>query len=104
MCDFLHISSDIPDRKQCPKCLFFSMVREISVPHTHRDFNKPIEHYSCAPTDPEDVMALRQKLSNEIQMSTDPDDPMYGIPISRNETERQAVLKAVGFVDKGHPR
>jgi putative FmdB family regulatory protein len=83
----------------CPKCLNY-MGRIPSVPHTHRDFNKSIEHYALAPTDPEDVMELRKKLPSEIQMSIDQDDPMYGVPISRNETERKQILKAAGHVDK----
>jgi len=93
-----------PSVEICPKCKKFEYIRIPSAFHTHKDFSKPVEHYSLAPVHHEDVMALRAKLPSEVQMSTDPNDELYGIPISRNETERQQVLKAAGYVDKSPPK
>jgi hypothetical protein len=99
--EYYKLSTTVPERLPCPKCRLFSGVRQFPQTHTHRDFNKPVEHYSLAPVHHEDVTALRAKLPAEVEMSIDPKDEMYGIPISRNETERQAVLRAAGYVDKG---
>jgi hypothetical protein len=105
MCDFLHITSEVPERKQCPKCLLNSMVREISAPHTqNKAFHKPVQMHSCAPVDPDEVKALRAKLPSDVEMSIDPNDELYGVPIAVNESQRKAVLKATGYVDLDKPK
>jgi hypothetical protein len=102
--DYFKMSTVVPERVPCPKCHLMSAVREFPQTHTHKDFSKPVQHYACAPVNHEDVMALRNKLPADIEMSTDPQDELYGIPISRNETQRQQVLKAAGHVDKGRSK
>jgi hypothetical protein len=90
---------DFSKYQMCPKCQITAGKRQFSAPHTHKDFSRRIEHYSLAPVNPDEVAALRAKLPSEIEMSIDPNDELYGIPISRNETERKIVLKAAGHVD-----
>ena len=103
VCDFLKITSDVPERKLCPNCGNDSLIRQISAPHTHKDFNKPIEMYSLAPVDHAEILALKQACP-DVNISINPNDEMYGVPVARNETERKQVLKAMGFVDKDPPK
>lgn len=100
--DYFKLTSAVPEVKECPKCHFTSAFKEFPCPHTIKDFGKPVEMYSVAPVNPEDVEAFARS-NPDIKLDTDPNSDMYGVPIVKNESERRKVMKYFGVVDKEKP-
>lgn len=92
-----------PDYMMCPKCMITSGKRQISAPHTVKDYEHPIEMYSVAPVDPNEVRRFAET-NPGIQVSLNEDDEMYGVPVVRNEQERRQVMKHFHHVDLGKPK
>jgi len=73
------------------------------VPHTQLDYDKPVEMFSVAPVDPGEVEKF-SRANPDIQMSLNPDDELWGVPIAKNAAERDRILKYFGHVDLGKPK
>lgn len=83
----------------CPKCGQLSYAKQVSLPATDlREFHDPIEMYSIAMDTDEEIKEF-QKKAPDVEVSTDQDDPMYGIPIARNRKQKLAALKTVGYTE-----
>lgn len=81
----------------CPKCNGGEYHRVPSVPHTNLiEFHKPIEMFSIAANSLEEIREMQAK-APDVQISDDPNDEMYGVPIVRNRAQKLAALAAVGF-------
>lgn len=63
------------------------------------EFHTPIEMYSVALNDDGEIAAFKQH-APDVDVATDPADPMYGIPIARTRHQKLQALKAVGFTEK----
>lgn len=80
----------------CPLCAG-NFRRQISVPHTDlKLFNDPIEMHSIAMNHDDDINEFRRR-APDVDVSSDPGDENYGIPIARNRKQKLAALKASGF-------
>lgn len=83
----------------CPECGMADYVRQITVPHTDlKEFHTPIEMYSVAVENLQDVREMKRRCP-DADVSDDPRDPMYGVPIARTRKAKQQILKASGHVE-----
>lgn len=93
--DFLHPPN-------CPDCKILmerSFRSEGAGNHLDREFHTPIEMYSIAMEDPEEIAEF-QKQCPDVDVSLDPKDPMYGVPIGRTRNQKLKALKVAGFVER----
>jgi putative FmdB family regulatory protein len=87
----------VGDQITCPKCGKCSYRRQIDLPHTDlKDFWKPIEMHSVAATSEEELRELKGRCP-DVEISTNPNSELYGVPIVKNRAEKRKVLQAVGF-------
>lgn len=83
----------------CPKCQGPTYRRVPTVPHTNLiEFHKPIEMFSIACNSDAEIREMQIKAPG-VDISTDPRDEMYGVPIARNRAQKLAALNAAGFVE-----
>lgn len=83
---------------ECPVCKSHTYHRIPTLPHTNLiGFHKPIEMLSVACDTEEEIHRVQRQTGVEI--SSDPRDPNYGVPIAKNRKEKLAVLKAQKFVE-----
>lgn len=63
-----------------------------------KEYDKPIEMMSiaCQPGE----IAEFQRRNPDAQISTNPKDPLYGVPIARTRQEKLAILDREGFLEK----
>lgn len=81
----------------CPKCQGSGYHRVPTVPHTNLiEFHKPIEMFSIACNSVEEIREMQAKVPG-LDISTDPRDEMYGVPIARNRAQKLAALEVAGF-------
>lgn len=94
------LMADLPLTK-CPECGEdkFTKVPALFDSGGLKEFSKPIVMHSVAATTPEELMDLKRKCP-DIEMSMDPNDELFGVPVVKNRKEKLAVLKATGFVEK----
>lgn len=100
------MASIVPDSppEVCPQCNAPEYRRQISLPHTDlKEFHTPIEMYSVAVEDLNEVRALKTSCP-DADVSDDPRDPMYGVPIARSRKAKLQVLKASGYVETNSER
>lgn len=85
---------------QCPACVQEAYHRVPSLPHNNLiEFHKPIEMHSIAMEDPDEIKSfLRQ--APDVECSLNPEDPMFGIPIARNRSQKTKALSAAGFTER----
>lgn len=84
----------------CPNC-GAAMAKVPSLPHTDiKEFGTPIEMYSIALDNDEQIRDFVRKTNGNIDVPTDPNDPMYGIPIARTRKQKLAALEAAGYVER----
>lgn len=93
-------SMSFPALVGCPKCGHKAYQRQISLPHNIQDYRKPIEMFSIAMNTPEQVADFKRR-APDVDVSDDPRDPDFGLPIARNLTQKRQALKAVGYADTG---
>lgn len=73
-----------------------AMERVPVLPHTDlKDYHTPIELYSVAMEDQAEIEEFARKCP-DVQISTDPRDEMWGVPIARNRKGKLQALKAAG--------
>jgi len=88
----------------CPLCGEASMEKVPTLTHTDlREFHTPIEMYSVAVENIQDVRELQRRCP-DADISDDPADPMYGVPIARSRKAKLQVLKASGFEETNSER
>jgi len=97
--EFFKIASSAEPRA-CPKCgADGSYERQVSLPHSDLiEFHKPIEMFSIAMEDPEEIKRFITKTG--VAVSLDPSDPLYGVPIARNRSEKRKALNDAGFEER----
>ena len=96
--EFQHIHDD--PLLLCTGCGQETLVRRVSLPHTDmREYQTPIVMYSVAATSEEELLDLKLKCPS-VDISTDPNEELYGVPVVRTRKEKLAVLRAVGFEEK----
>ena len=62
------------------------------------NFSEPIEMYSIAMDNDDDIKAFMSK-APDVAVSLDQDDPMYGIPIARNRQQKLQALQAARYTE-----
>jgi len=67
--------------------------------HTAAGFRTPIEMYSIAMEDPGEIQAFKRDCP-DVDVSDDPNDPLFGVPVARNRQQKLAALDAAGFEEK----
>lgn len=88
---------------RCPKCNSDAYRKLISCPSgaMEKNFFTPIQMYSIAMDNDDEIKAFRRRCtSNEIDVSMDQNDPMYGIPIARNRRQKLAALQASDYQER----
>lgn len=94
--EFMKMSTPSDTTVCCPKCNY-GMLRVPSLPHTDlQEFHKPVELYSIALEDLGEVRAFKQRCP-DVDMSDDPADPLYGVPVARSRKAKLQALAAAGF-------
>lgn len=83
----------------CPHCHALAYGRVPTRPHVEKEFAAPIEMHSIAATTPDEVEDFARRCP-DIEMSRDPSDPLFGVPIARTRKQKLAALDAVGFEEK----
>lgn len=88
-----------PPSQDCPQCGAPEYNKQVSLPHTDlKPFHKPIEMYSVAMEDLGEIRAFKQRCP-DLDLSDDPADPMYGIPVAATRKAKLQALKAAGYVE-----
>lgn len=83
---------------RCPLCISDGYHRVPTLYHTDlKEFHTPISMMSVACDTDEEIRRVQRQTGVEI--SSDPNDPDYGIPKAKNRKEKLAVLKAQKFVE-----
>ena len=85
---------------ECPKCKQAQYHRVPCLAHTDlKEFSSPIEMYSIALNDDEEIKEFMRKAPG-VDIATDPNDPMYGIPIARSRKQKLTALKAMQYTER----
>ena len=94
----------ISDKQElCSRCGSV-MDRTPTLPHTDlKEFHTPIEMFSVAMEDEAEIRAFAAKCP-DVQISANPDDPLYGVPIARNRKAKLQALEAAGFIETNSER
>jgi putative FmdB family regulatory protein len=88
----------------CPVCGKATYERQVSLPHTDlKEYAAPIEMYSVAVEELDEIRELQRKCP-DADISTDPADEMYGVPIARSRKAKLQVLKATGHHENNSER
>lgn len=96
-----HVSIDVYRKMNnespevCPVCTA-AMERVPVLAHTSmKEFHTPIEMYSIALDTDEEIQSFK-RTAPDVDVSTDQNDPMYGIPIARSRHQKLQALRAAG--------
>ena len=99
--EFDHIANVGPHNRliECPACHAMAYERTIEGFNTDlKTFHTPIEMHSVAATSWEEIREIQEKCP-DVQISDNPDDELFGVPIAKNRKEKKQVLAAVGYVE-----
>jgi putative FmdB family regulatory protein len=95
--EFQKMSSD--PLTECPICKTPTYRKVPSIPNTPlQEFHKPIEMLSIAMEDDEAIKEFVGKCP-DVEVSMDPNSPMYGVPLARCRQQKLDALDAAGFVE-----
>lgn len=96
--EFFHIRS-IPDDVFCPQCdsKMGRVPCRIGTPLA--EYGKPIEMHSVALCHPDDIAAFKRRYP-DIECSTKPDDPLYGVPVAKSRAQKLQVLRGEGWEER----
>lgn len=95
---FQGISQD----RRAPRCSCGTeMDRDFQAeaPGPPRPFATPIQMFSIACNTPEEIAQLRSAAPG-VEVSDDPSDPLYGVPIARDRQQKLQALDAIGWEEK----
>lgn len=82
---------------QCPNCGHPNYRRQLDLAHTDlKEFHKPIEMQSVACNSWEEIREIQDKCP-DADISDDPNDELFGVPIARTRKAKMQVLRAVGY-------
>jgi len=105
-CDYCHAERDEFQKMSsepltvCPVCGASAYHRVPSLPSTDlKEFDKPIEMFSIGLNDDEEIREFKAKCP-DVDVATDPNDPLYGVPIARSRSQKKTALAAMGFVER----
>jgi putative FmdB family regulatory protein len=85
---------------ECPVCHKPAYHRVPCLPHTNLvEFHKPVEMHSLALCHADDIAAFKRKYP-QVEMSDNPDHPLYGVPLAANRQQKLAVLAGEGWEEK----
>lgn len=91
--------ADLVPVEKCPQCGNLSLIREVSNFHTDmKEFQTPIEMYSIAVEKLDDIRKIQRECP-DVQISDNPKDRLYGVPIARHRKAKLQALKSAGFVE-----
>jgi putative FmdB family regulatory protein len=84
----------------CPKCGHYAPYHKVpTLSGTDlKEFHTPIELYSVAMETDQEIREFKAKCP-DVEVATDPHDPMYGVPIARSRKQKLQALEASGFVE-----
>lgn len=95
--EFQHMNDD--RLKQCPICLCATYQRRPHQVHTSmKEFQTPIELMCLAVDNEDEIDAFRHRNPN-VEISSDRNNPNFGIPIARTRKEKLDIFKAEKFVE-----
>ena len=81
-----------------------AMAKAITLPHTDlKAFHTPIDMYSVALEDQDEIRELKKKCP-DADISDDPRDEMYGVPIARTRKAKMQILAATGYQELNSER
>lgn len=86
---------------ECPACgsrEYGRVVPRVSSPQ--QEFATPIEMYSIGLSDEAEIREFKRRCP-DVDVSADPRDPLYGVPVARSRAQKLAALQAVGFEERG---
>lgn len=90
----------VTDRYTCPTCnalMRRDYKKELAGPP--REFSQPIEMHSLALNSREEIADFARR-NPEVEISADPDDPLFGVPLARNRHQKLAILKNEGWEER----
>lgn len=96
--EFQHISEEpLPT---CPECTSTGFHRVPTLTHTDmKEFHKPIEMHSLGLAHLDEIQAFRQR-NPGVKVSSDVNDPLYGVPIAHHRKEKLDILAKEGWEEK----
>jgi putative FmdB family regulatory protein len=96
--EFQHMQA--AELTECPECKRVSYQKIPSLPgSTMKEYQKPIEMHSIGLGQPDEIAAFKDR-NPGATCSSDPADPLYGVPIAHHFHEKKTILKTEGYVDK----
>lgn len=90
------------DPVQCPKCgheMNRDFHAEAAGPHLDKEFHDPIQMHSVALCNNVDIQAFKRR-NPDVDISDDPNDELYGVPIARTRRQKLGILEKEGFVER----
>ena len=86
--------------KACPMCKRPLYRRLPDLAHTDlKEYHKPIEMLSVACNSWEEIREIQDKCP-DVEISTDPESELFGVPVAKNRKQKQQVLAATGFIER----
>jgi putative FmdB family regulatory protein len=83
----------------CPNCGDITYTRQVSRPHSDMvSFSTPIEMFSIAMDTPEEVRAFARRCP-DVDIETNEDHPMFGVPVARNRKAKLQALAVAGYME-----
>lgn len=88
----------------CPACYQPTYCKQVSLPHTDlKEYHTPIDMFSIAMESDDEIREFMRK-APDVEVCTDPDSDVYGIPIARSRHQKLQALKAAGYVETNSER
>lgn len=85
---------------ECPKCRAHEYTRLVDYVHSDlKEFHTPIQMLSVACNSWEEIRQIQTKCP-DAEISDDPDDELFGVPIARSRKAKMQILAATEFVEK----
>lgn len=89
-----------PNRDQCPVCAKRAYSKQVSLPHTDlHEFHTPIEMFSIAMDDTDEIRRFKARCP-DVDISDDPRNDNYGLPIARSRKAKMQALAAANCSEK----
>lgn len=100
--EFMQMANSVPIGEViiCPKCGHTNYQRQVDLAHTDlKEFHEPITMFSVGCNSWEEIREIQKKCP-DVQISTDENDELFGVPVVKNRHEKMQVLAATGFMEK----
>jgi putative FmdB family regulatory protein len=83
---------------ECPECHKPTYEKQVSRVHSSmREFSAPIEMFSIACNTTEEIQEMQKA---GVNISDDPENPLFGVPVARSRHEKLKALKVAHFVER----